>query len=102
MSDESLSPILSDKTNVIGLDANEYDEEDFHVETSVSTYLLQDALELLETLGWESVDIVLIDPPEDETMQKLLHFRPSRCEFNSERQAGISIAPKRKDGGSDD
>jgi hypothetical protein len=52
---------LTDKVGVIGLDGSAYDGE---YQTTIDADLLKQGIELLETLGWEKVDITTVESEE--------------------------------------
>ena len=85
---------LTDKAEVVGLDATDYDDERIDRVTTVSVATLSLQLELLETLGWDTVDVVTVDPKEgQEAANPLLAFRPRADGWFSE-QAAVAAAPK--------
>ena len=87
---------LTDKANVVGIDASDYDERRVTEVTSLSVSLMKKALDIMQTLGWSDVDVFAVeafDGQEDDNA--LLIMKPADSEWGSDRQAGIGIAPKR-------
>jgi len=56
---------LTDKIGVVGPDATDYGNLETHA-TSVDVQHLKTAIELIETLGWEKIDVCLVEPPESD------------------------------------
>lgn len=82
---------LTDKVGIIGLDATDYPQESH--ETTVNTDLLQQSLELIETLGWEQVDVRTVEGNGDSDYPMLILRPPQKAVFDSTEQAGIAITP---------
>ncbi len=62
--------------------------------TSVSVSNLRQALDLLETLGWQTVDIGVADPEYADADHPLLVIEPPHGGvFASSEQAAITVAP---------
>lgn len=89
---------LTDKVGVIGIDATDYDDLENH-QTTVSVSLLRQGLDLIDTLGWDQVDVITVDPMDDKADYPMLILRPpSDALFGPDGQAGIAITPKTEQG----
>jgi len=89
---------LTDKVGVIAIDATDYGELESH-ETTVSVDMLKQGLELIETLGWDQVDIRTVETNNDSPDYPLLVLRPpSEALFGGSGQAGIAITPRTEKG----
>jgi hypothetical protein len=89
---------LTDKVGVIAVDATDYGELENH-QTTISTGLLRQGLDLIETLGWEQVDVITVAPMDDNADYPMLILRPPRdALFGPDGQAGIAITPKTEQG----
>jgi hypothetical protein len=89
---------LTDPVGVIGIDATDYGEDESH-ETTVDVSLLKQGLEVIETLGWDQVDVRTVQPNGDVADYPLLVLRPPEDSFfGAEGQAGIAIAPRTEQG----
>jgi len=85
---------LTDKIGVVGLDATDYGDLETH-ETSVDLQHLKTAVELIETLGWDKLDVCLVHPPESDDEHgpdfPMLSLRTSEPLFSS--GGAVTIAP---------
>ena len=93
MSDLELSEVrITDKVGVVGIDGTDYPNAE-QVTTLKTEYLLQ-GIEILDTLGWNEVDVCLVDGPN----QPGVILRPPRDSLFAGEQAGIAIAARTKQG----
>jgi hypothetical protein len=87
---------LTDKLSVVGLDSTDWGDLERR-ETTVDIEFLKQGLELVETLGWEKVDICLVDPPNGTDDSKpdnpLLALRPDDPFFGDYDNAAVVVAP---------
>jgi len=85
---------LTDKIGVVGLDATDYEHLETH-ETSVDLQHLKTAIELIETLGWQKLDVCLVHPPESDDENgpdfPMLSLRTSKPLFSA--GGAVTIAP---------
>jgi len=82
---------VTDKVGIVGIDATAYGEYGNH-ETTIDTEILKQGLELLETLGWDQVDVCTVDS-DGVSDYPLLVLRPPHESLFSGDQAGIAITP---------
>jgi len=87
---------LTDRVGVIGLDGTEYGELGER-QTTIDTEILQQGIELLDTLGWNQVDVCTV-AGANETDNPMLVLRPPRDSLFSGEQAGIAITPRTDQG----
>jgi len=83
---------VTDKVGVVGIDGTDYPNAE-QVTTLKTKYLLQ-GIEILETLGWDEVDICLVDGPD----QPGIILRPPTESLFAGEQAGIAIASRTEQG----
>jgi hypothetical protein len=83
---------LTDKANIIALDASNYPEDRVTRHTTVSRSVLEQSLDLMNSLGWETIDIITADPVDDEL--PLLALQPPGDTLLAGEQAAITVAPK--------
>lgn len=83
---------LSDPVGVIALDATEYPQEE-HV-TTIDVGLLKDSMELLETLGWDKIDVNIVPSHDEPEKNPMLMFRTPQDPFFASENTGVAIAPK--------
>jgi len=87
---------LTDRVGVIGLDGAEYGELGER-QTTIDTEILKQGIELLDTLGWNQVDVCTV-AGDDKTDNPMLVLRPPRESLFSGEQAGIAITPRTDQG----
>jgi len=85
-------PRLTDQIGIIGLDASPYDDHGTH-HTTVDIDNLKTAFELLDVLGWDTIDVCTVESTDETPDHSLLVFRPPRESLFSGDQAGVAIAP---------
>lgn len=88
---------LTDRVGVIGLDGTEYNELGER-QTTIDTEILQQGIELLDTLGWNQVDVCTVAGANENTDNPMLVLRPPRESLFSGEQAGIAITPRTDQG----
>ena len=82
---------LTDKIDVIALDGTDYPDAAVKRHSTVSVSVLQDALELVDTLGWETVDIITAHPDSDDL--RVVALQPPSDSPLAGEQAAITVAP---------
>lgn len=87
---------LSDKLNVVGIDATDYNKDVYQYNGTFKVELLQQGLDLLDSLGWEEVTCGSIVPPNDDDGGRLLLLTPDTEEPWTSEQASIGIAGRIK------
>jgi len=92
---------LTDKVGIVGLDGTDYGEYEKH-QTTINTDILKQGIELLETLGWEQVDVCTVTTPNEQTDYPMLMLKPPHESLFSGDQAGIAITPRTEKGRNDD
>jgi len=86
---------ITDRLNVVGLDGTEYDEENVERLTTVKGTFLEQATDVLGALGWDDVDVSVIEHPDDPEQNPMLAIEPStEGSVLADKQAAIVIAPK--------
>jgi hypothetical protein len=89
---------VTDKIGVLGLDGTEYPERGEHV-TTVNGNILRDALEILDTLGWDQVDVIMVDGKGEPDYPMMVLRPPEGALFaTAGPPAGIAITPLTEDG----
>ena len=92
--DESEVARLTNRTNVVGIDASEYGEDVYQYDGTFSVEYLKQALDIVETLGWDNVNLGSILPDEDDEDHdgRLLLITPDcECPWQGE-QASVALA----------
>jgi len=85
---------LTDKAEVVGLDTTDYGDDRIEVVSRLSVATLKLQLELLDTLGWETVDVLAVKPKEGQvTEHSVVAFRPPADGWLTD-QAAVAAAPK--------
>jgi hypothetical protein len=93
---------LTDKIGIVGLDGTDYGELETH-QTTVDTDILKQGIELLDTLGWDQVDVVTVESGNDDNADyPLLVLRPPHESLFSGDQAGIAMTPRTEKGRNDE
>ena len=82
---------LTDKTDVIALDGTDYPDAAVERHSTVSVSVLQNALELVDTLGWETIDIITAHPNSDDL--RVVALQPPSDSPLAGDQAAITVAP---------
>ena len=82
---------VTDKAGVVAIDGTDYPEDDVKRHSTVSVSVLQDALELVDTLGWETVDIITAHPDSDDL--RVVALQPPSDSPLAGEQAAITVAP---------
>lgn len=91
---------LTDKVGIIGIDATDYGELE-EQQTTVAVDLLRQALDLIDTLGWEQVDVLTVEPTTDDPDdQPMVILRPPHSALfgPADGQAGIAVTPRTEQG----
>lgn len=85
---------LTDKAEVVGLDTTDYGDKRIQPVSRLSVATLKLQVELLETLGWDTVDVLAVEPKEGQpTEHAAVAFRPPADGWFTE-QAAVAAAPK--------
>ena len=87
---------ITDKADLVALDGTEYPDEDVTRHTTVSVSVLQQSLELLDQLGWETIDIGTVAPVGCNL--PLLAIQPPSDTLLAGEQAAITVAPMTEKG----
>jgi len=87
---------VTDKLGVVGLDTVEYPEEQTERITTLDATNLKKALSILETLGWNEVDVCAVEP--DDVDNPMLVIKPPTKPLFAGEQAGIAITPRTEKG----
>lgn len=85
---------VTDNVGLVGIDASEYPDEQTEHVTTVATDILQDGIDILDTLGWSEVDVCFVEPSDDDADYPMLMLRPPRKSLFGEEQAAICVAPR--------
>jgi hypothetical protein len=88
---------LTDKIGVVGIDGTDYGEYEEH-QTTIDTEILKQGIELLDTLGWEQVDVCTVSTPNEQADYPMLMLKPPHESLISGDQAGIAITPRTEEG----
>lgn len=89
MSDLDITEVrVTDKVGVVGLDGTDYPNAERV--TTLQTELLMQGIEILDTLGWNEVDVCKVGGPDNPMMV----LRPPRDSLFGGEQAGIAITPR--------
>ena len=84
---------VTDKLSVVGIDASDYDEATYQYNGTFRVDYLQQMLELLDTLGWDEVNLGSIVPPGgDADGARLLLVTPDCPKPWTGDQASVSLA----------
>jgi hypothetical protein len=86
---------ITDRLDVVGLDGTEYDEENVERLTTVKGTFLEQATDVLGALGWDDVDVSVVQKPDKPDVNPMLAIEPSTDgSVLADKQAAIVIAPK--------
>lgn len=95
---------LTDQLDIVGIDSLDAGDWDSEKTTTVNASLLQQAVDVVEALGWDTVDVCAVAP--DGGGKPLLVVQPAGDGIMADNQAGVLVAPKDTDdttlGGSDE
>lgn len=87
---------LADKVGVIGVgDIPKTDNEEY---TAVSISSLKQALDILDTLGYQDVDVCLSPSSNEMADLPFLVFRPTPKSLMADDNAAVGVAPKTEKG----
>jgi hypothetical protein len=83
---------LTDKTCVVGIDASDYDRETYQYNGTFRVDYLQQMLELVDTLGWDEVNLGSIVPPGESDGARLLLVTPDCQKPWRSDQASVGVS----------
>ena len=89
---------VTDNVGLVGIDASEYPDDQTERVTTVATDILQDSIDILDTLGWSEVDVCFVEPSDDDADQPMLMLKPPTDSLFGGEQAGIIVAPRTESG----
>jgi len=82
---------ITDKLDVVALDGSDYPDLETASKTTVKAHFLQQAIDVVEALGWDTVDVCAVE--NDTSDKPLLVVQPPDESVLAGEQAAILVAP---------